>query len=312
MDEFGFIEKYLRPLAGRGAFGLVDDAAQLGASMVSKDLLVEGVHFRSDDPLSLVARKALRVNVSDLVAKGCQPQHYFLGLVLPPGFGEQELGQLADGLAKDQDVYGLSLLGGDTTRGKAGAPLVLSITMVGEIPPTGPVLRKGASPGDRVFVTGAIGDAGLGLRLLSEDGSASGPLVDAYHVPDPPADLTKAIARFASASLDVSDGLVADAEHLAMASGVCVRIDADRIPLSTAAASSVKDETGLRFVLTCGDDYQTLFTVPPSDVAPVQEKAAAAGVRVTEIGEVCAGGGVAVASARYGPLSFSQSGYRHF
>lgn len=312
MDEFGFIEKYLRPLAGQGALGLIDDAAQLGAAMVSKDLLVEGVHFRADDPLALVARKALRVNVSDLVAKGCRPRSYLLGLVLPADYGEQELAEIAAGLAQDQDVYGLSLLGGDTTRGKAGAPLVLSVTMIGDMPVAGAVLRSGASPGDRVFVTGTIGDAGLGLRRLSEDGTASGPLVDAYRVPGPPADLTEAIAQFASASLDVSDGLVADAEHLAKASGVCVRIDADKVPLSGDAQIATKEETGLRFVLTCGDDYQTLFAVPPSGIAPIQEKAAAAGVRVTEIGEVCAGTGVTVTSDRFGQLTFSQSGFRHF
>ncbi|MEM9421978.1 MAG: thiamine-phosphate kinase [Pseudomonadota bacterium] len=314
--EFDLIERYLSPLAGEGAFGLTDDVAMLQkAGAITKDLLVSGVHFFHDDPLDTVAKKALRVNLSDLVAKGCQPTSYLMGIVWPKEADQTAVTTFVRGLKEDQQHYGLSLLGGDTTRHtKGGRPLTISITMIGQPFGVGPVLRRGARPGDEVFVTGAIGDGYLGLQAW-RFGRVGDDIISEYRTPRPPFALADVIAQYAHASIDVSDGLVADAGHLAKASGVGIVLDAAKVPLSAAGKAMVaeKGEEGLGALITGGDDYQCLFAAPTNAAPGLYAMAKEANIRLTAIGRCEAGApSVRVLDAVGQQLAIGRSGFQHF
>src|ERR1700680_1819327 len=244
LGEFELIAKLFAPLAAKaeGAFGLMDDAAILRHSpgeelVVTVDALVESVHFRRDDPADLIAAKTLRVNLSDLAAKGASPLGYLMALSLPGWVDDAWLERFAAGLSQDQNRYGVNLLGGDTT--STPGPLMVSISAFGSIGVGKMIRRAGAKSGDRVFVSGTIGDAGAGLSILS--GSESAPseedkatLVARYRLPEPRLSLGRRLIGLASAALDVSDGLLADLNHIAEISGVRILVDASRIPLSSA------------------------------------------------------------------------------
>lgn len=315
MDEFDLIERYLRPLSGEGSFALTDDIAVIDGLSMTTDVIVSGVHFRPEDPLDLVARKAMRVNLSDLVATAIRPTGYLLGVTWPLEITEAQIEAFAKGLKEDQAVYGLSLLGGDTTRHRAaGLPLTISITMVGTPMAGGPVLRSGARPGDRLMVTGSIGDGALGLQHLDAGGAISDAASAPYLLPTPPFELIAAIGLHATAGLDLSDGLVADARHLARASGVSLVMEASRIPLSEEGAAYVSARTPAALVdlVTAGDDYQALLSVPPTDVDGLSKAASHRGVRLTDIGVVAEGEGVSILGADGHTLPTVRRGFTHF
>ncbi len=260
--EFDWIERLLRPLT-RGApeaLDLLDDAAVLPSRpgfdlVVTKDAMVAGVHFLPDDPPDLVARKLLRVNLSDLAAKGAEPYGAFLAVAWPTGTDWAFKEAFVRGLARDGEVYRLPLLGGDTV--STPGPLTLSATLLGWVPAGEAVLRRGAAPGDVLAVSGPIGDGWLGLGEARS--GVEGRLAGRYRLPEPRLDLLGAI-RTARAAADISDGLLADAGHIAEASGCAVRIDLDRAPLSAEAAAWLAgqgDRTqALVRLATGGDDYQ--------------------------------------------------------
>ncbi|NNU16331.1 thiamine-phosphate kinase [Parvularcula sp. ZS-1/3] len=251
MAEFERIARYLQPLAGEGAMELRDDAARAYGRVLTKDVLVEGTHFLPGDPIDLLARKALRVNASDLIAKGAEPEAYMLGLVWPEARGEAEFASFCDGLRVEQELTGLELLGGDTTRGPC---LMISVTMFGVR--TGPeILRSGGEVGDMLMVTGTIGDGLLALEAAKE-GQADA--AAAYYLPPVPYGAEFAVSAHANAALDVSDGLIADTRHLAEESKIGIRLFAGRIPLS-AAGKKAASEGRLPDLLTGGDDYQSLM-----------------------------------------------------
>jgi thiamine-monophosphate kinase len=232
LGEFQLIAKYFAPLSANaeGAFGLTDDAASVRLKegrelVVTVDALVEGVHFFAEDPAREIAQKGLRVNLSDLAAKGAAPEGYLLSLSLPSWVDDGWLAQFASGLAFDQTRYGISLIGGDTT--STPGPLTLSITALGSVEEGRMIRRSGAKPGDLVFVSGAIGDAGAGLTVLKGEGGALSAsdrefLIGRYRLPEPRLALGRHLVGTASASLDISDGLVADLGHVAETSGVRV------------------------------------------------------------------------------------------
>ena len=320
--EFALIERYFRPLATeRGAFGLADDAAlyrqRPGDDLVlTADMVVAGVHFFADDPPESIARKALRVNLSDLAGKGAEPFAYLLSLALPGNWTEAWLKRFAGGLAADQKRYGVTLLGGDTT--KAAGGLTIAITALGRVPKGRMVLRSGARPGDAIFVSGTIGDGALGLRLRQGTivGKARGGrhLLDRYLHPEPRTALAPVLRGHASSAMDVSDGLVGDLAHICEASGVGAEIGAHLVPLSPGAkAFLAADASALATILNGGDDYEIIATVPGSSVAAFAAEAKQAGVPVTRIGMIVAGKGPPVVRDTAGKVvKVSAKSHTHF
>ena len=320
--EFETIQRLFAPLAhpewGRG---LADDVAvvpsRTGHDLVlTKDAIVEGVHFLPTDPLDTVARKLLRVNLSDLASKGADPFGYLLACHWSSRCGWPERMAFADGLREDQAGFGVSLLGGDTVN--TPGPASFSMTLLGWIPTGRTVGRTGARPGDLVFVTGSIGDGWLGLeglqgRLALDAGQISA-LSAHYRTPTPRVDFALPIRDLATAAVDVSDGLIADLEHLALASGVRVEIDLETVPLSAAAQAwfdgRADAQAALEKLVTGGDDYEIAFTAPAGDEAGLRREAALRHLRLTRIGRVTSGQGVA---ACFGgrPVTFVRGGFRH-
>jgi thiamine-monophosphate kinase len=299
--EDSLIARYFRPLAtDPGAFDLGDDAAVLKALgediVVTTDAIVDGVHFLPDDPPDTVARKALRVNLSDLAAKGATPAGFVLTLALR-GADEAWLTPFARGLGEDAGLFACPLLGGDTV--STPGPLMISITAFGRIPTGKMVHRSGAKPGDRVVVTGTIGDAALGLDILkggavaaalADDAAAREMLVERYRIPQPRNALAKAVRDHAHAAMDVSDGLAGDLAKLCAASGVSAVIDAASIPLSAAAASlRARGAVGIETLVSGGDDYEILCAIPENRFEAFAQAAGQAGVAVASIGTVIAG-----------------------
>jgi thiamine-monophosphate kinase len=311
LDEFDLIRRYFAPLAtSPGADGLRDDVAEIAPGLIAtKDAIVEGIHFLPDDPLETVAQKLVRVNVSDIIAKGGKPDAALLALVWPKSRPHEQLEGFARGLGKDLARWGAHLAGGDTTA--TDGLLTLTLTLTGKVGPRGPVRRSGAQAGDDIWVTGTIGDSWLGLQAATGalgklSAEAHNLLVSRYRLPEPPrlpfADI---VAAYATASIDVSDGLAADAGHVAEASGVQMIIRAADVPLSAVGQSYVDNNRAtLADLLTGGDDYQTLLTAPASARASI-----AGAVR---IGEVVAGQGVVILDAAGAPMALQRTGFRHF
>lgn len=325
MNEFEIIREVFAPLSerARGAFRLEDDAAELeeNAYVVTKDLMVAGVHFLPKDPLDLVARKLLRVNLSDLAAKGARPVGYFLGCVWPANVKREAIELFASGLKEDHEIFKIALFGGDTTVHAAkGAPLTLSATFFGVSPKQGFTRRSGAAAGDDLYVTGTIGDAGLGLKALTKEEKFTtvdkASLAGRYHLPEPRLSLGAAIAGLASASIDVSDGLLADATHLAAASGLKAEIEAGAVPLSGAARSWLKNQAdadkALATLAGFGDDYEILFAAPSSLRRSVGMAAKASRTAVTRIGSLSRGRGASLVNADGEAIADASVGYDHF
>jgi thiamine-monophosphate kinase len=326
--EFELIARYFAPLAKGfpGAYGLRDDAAVIapppGHELVAKtDAIVGGVHFLLDDPPDLIARKALRVNLSDLAAKGAVPRAYMLDIMLPKTVTEEWIAAFARGLAQDQDAYGVHLIGGDTD--STPGPVTVAITAFGDVA-TGRMLRRGgASAKDMVFVTGTIGDAALGLEVLrgalpNLDTHAASVLVDRYRLPRPRVTLGPRLIGLASAALDVSDGLLADLRHICEVSELAALIERPLVPLSTAARAALAISPGrIATLLTGGDDYEILFTAPPAAVGKLTELSRTLGVPITAIGrmEPPSIGKIAqitVLDESGQPLTFGRRGWTHF
>ncbi|WFU37888.1 thiamine-phosphate kinase [Bradyrhizobium sp. CB82] len=299
--EDSLIARYFKPLAtDPGAFGLVDDAAILKSSgediVVTTDAVVEGVHYLADDPPDTIARKALRVNLSDLAAKGATPAGFVLTLALRSK-DDAWLKPFADALGEDAKSFACPLLGGDTV--STPGPQMISITAFGRVPSGRMIGRTGAMAGDRVVVTGTIGDAALGLdvlkggaaaKALASDPAARDFLVARFRIPQPRNALAQAVRDCASAAMDVSDGLAGDLAKLCAASGVSATIDTAGVPLSAPAAGLVaRGASGIEALLSGGDDYEILCTVSDARCAELIAAGRAAGLAVTVIGTIVPG-----------------------
>jgi thiamine-monophosphate kinase len=327
LGEFEIIARYFAPLAtDRAALGLRDDAAILVISegyelIATCDTLIEGVHFLGDDPPDSIGYKALSVNLSDLAAKGARGHVYLLSLALPRETPPAWFEGFSSGLRELQQASGISLVGGDTTA--SPGPPTITITALGLVRHGHAVLRHGAKKGDRLYVSGTIGDACLGLRLrkdpalgaawgLSEADSAF--LIDRYRRPKPRTELVIPIRNFAQGAIDVSDGLVGDIEKLARVSHVGAVIEAGSVPFSAAARKALEREPRLlETLLTAGDDYEIVAAVPEASAAAFEAEAQAKDASVTRIGRLeGANGGVRVLGQDGKALELGQKAYAHF
>jgi len=306
-----------------GALDLEDDACTYAPPsgyelVLTADALVEGRHYLASDPADLIARKMLRVNLSDLAAKGARPLGYLMTTALDPAVDEAWIAAFTKGLAEDQKEFGIDLWGGDTTA--TPGPLALTVTMIGSVPTGRAVRRSGARIGDRILVSGTIGDGYFGLA--ARRGEYAGLGIDAhrwlaqrYVVPQPRVGLGIALAErgLLHAAMDVSDGLAADVAHLCRASGCGAEIDVARVPLSEPVAELVADDPSLlQSAITGGDDYELLLAVPADRVGEAKQVANLTGTPLTDIGAVTAAPDVAFRDRDGTLLAFDRLGFTHF
>lgn len=325
ISEHGLIAKYFAPLAASGGLSLLDDAACLlpkaGHELIlTVDAVVADVHFLAADDPRDVAFKALGVNVSDLAAKGADPSGFLLTLGLGDDWTPEWLEEFAKGLGEAASRWHCPLYGGDTVRAN-GAPF-LSVTAFGETPVGEMVKRGTAQAGDRLCVSGTIGDGALGLFIalndkadwigaLSEEEKAF--LLSRYRRPQPRVELAPIIRRFATAAMDVSDGLVGDLEKLLFASGMSAEVDLDLVPLSSAVAKAVQaGEKIMEPVVTGGDDYEILCAIPESDLPEALAAAAEAGCPLTVIGAVMPPVAKTIFRYKGTEIHFSHGSFSHF
>ncbi|HKM69139.1 MAG TPA: thiamine-phosphate kinase [Stellaceae bacterium] len=321
LGEFERIRRFFAPLAGPGGLGLLDDAAILDCRagrrlVVTADAIVEGVHYLPDDPPDLVARKLLRVNLSDLAAMGARPLHYLLTTALPAELGAGWVARFASGLAEDQRRFGIDLLGGDSVA--TPGPAVLSLTAIGEVAAGTEIRRNGARAGDLVWVSGTIGDAFLGLEVLRGAHPELAPeyraeLISRFQIPDPRVELGARLSGIARAMIDISDGLIADLGHVCETSQVAAVVELESLPLSPAAGAIVDGAPGLRTRLAAGgDDYELLFTAPAGSTKAIDDLSSVLGLPITRIGRIELGEGVRLIDAEGRTMQIPESGYRHF
>ena len=311
--EFSLIARHFRPLAGPGALDLSDDAAVFtpphGRELViSADAMVAGVHFLPDDPADLIARKLLRTNLSDMAAMGAVPHAYLMTVSTPKDTPDAWFAAFSVGLAHDQALYGVHLLGGDTT--STPGPISLSLTILGSVAPGQAVRRSGARPSDEIWVSGTIGDGALGL--LAAQGRLADPtgwLADRYHLPQPRLGL--AVPGLVRACMDVSDGLVQDLGHLCRSSDVSATIHAHDVPRSPAALQAGPDY--LPLCLSGGDDYELLMAIAPEAVAAFTSHAQSLGIAVHRIGAFAKGPPhVSVRDETGALIAVKSGGWSHF
>ena len=300
--EFSLIERYFAPLAtSAGAVHLQDDAAVFAPDtgcdlVVTKDMLMAGVHFFKNDPPFEVAQKALGVNLSDLAAKGAEPKGYLLGLGLSKEIGEEWVAEFCRGLKLVQDQFQIDLLGGDTISCPQG-PL-LSVTAFGQVPKGQVVRRNEAAAGALLYVTGTIGDAALGLKLRLDDELAGELelsaehcdfLLNRYLLPQPRVATVSALRDYAVAAMDISDGLIADLGHMCRTSHVQAAVRLENVPLSDAASAMIAKDAAFReTAITGGDDYEILAAVMPENAVAFEVALQEAGLRCAQIGVLSA------------------------
>ena len=321
LGEFGRIGEIFAPLAGLGALDLADDAALLDCLpghqlVVTVDQLVEGVHFLPDDPPDLIAKKLIRRNLSDLAAMGATPRHYLLTSALPNSRDDDWVRRFAQGLAEDQHHYGIALLGGDST--STPGPVALTLTAIGHVATGREIRRSGAQPGDRIWISGTIGDAFLGLKALRGELKAlsaahRAALATRYQLPEPRTELGPRLVGIAHAMIDVSDGLVADLGHICETSGVGATVELARMPVSAAARTAIDAGAAtLAALATGGDDYELLFTAPPDGDEEIVGLSRGLGLAITAIGTIEKGKNVRLVGADGRPIAIDMAGWRHF
>ncbi len=318
MGEFELIDRFFRRpghVSAGVALGIGDDCALLAPQpgmqlAVSSDMLVEGRHFLSTVAPERLAHKALAVNLSDLAACGARPLAFTLALALPRA-DEAFLAPFAQGLFALADAHGIALVGGDTTAG----PLTLCITVFGEVPAGQALRRDGARAGDRLWVSGRLGDARLALEVfrgtLALPGDGFEAVRRAMELPQPRVALGQALRGVASAAIDLSDGLLGDLGHVLRASGVGAVVNEASLPCS-AAVAALDTAWRRRCVLQGGDDYELLFSAPEAHDDAVRAAAAAAGVPVTPIGRIEAAPGLRVHDADGAEVAVAPRGFDHF
>jgi thiamine-monophosphate kinase len=316
IGEFDIIARYFTRSCGDSdvLLGIGDDAAVLaidGDVAVTVDTLVAGVHFPDGTAPNLLGYRLLAVNLSDLAAMGAVPRWCTLALTLPAA-DELWLDGFSRGLFELADRYGVSLVGGNLSRG----PLTLTLQLMGNVERAQWLTRSGGHVGDDVYVTGTLGDSAAGIALILErsaapQGSAAAALKERFYRPVPRVGAGVALRSLATAAIDVSDGLLADLGHICAASGCGATIDVERVPLSAELLSMFPPQEALALALGGGDDYELCFTAPPSRAEEIEAVLEAAGTSGRRIGQLVAG--QAVACRRDGePFTPAVRGFSHF
>lgn len=325
--EDKLIARFFRPLATHpGALALTDDAALFAApegheTILTTDAVIAGLHVMPDETPDVIARKALRVNLSDLAAKGAKPAAFLLSLALPRESGDDWLAAFCQGLKDDADAYECPLIGGDTDR--TPGPLTVTIFALGTLPRGTMVKRSGAKPGDHILVTGTVGDAALGLQLRRDPALAArwklteserDHLLSRYRLPRPRVAFADILRAYASAAIDVSDGFVGDLGKLLRVSGVSADIALDAVPLSDAAGRALATDPSLReTIFAGGDDYEIVCTVPAEKLDSIFRGAENAGVTVSDVGRVGDGQEPPrFRDASGATLTFARTSFSHF
>lgn len=317
VGEFELIERYFRQEAGAlgVAMGIGDDCALLNVPdgqqlAVSMDTLVGGIHFPKNADPELIAERALRVNLSDLAAMGAEPLWFTLGLTLPKANAQWVKG-FSQGLFRVANEYNIALVGGDTTRGN----LSITIQVHGAVSPGRGLMRGNASVGDEIFVTGPVGNGAAALAVIKQElevgKSAFSYFMDHYYRPEPQVKVAQALVGVAESAIDISDGLVADLNHICEQSVVGAQIHLERIPLSEPVSKLVPFEKGVQWALSGGDDYQLCFTVPPSRMKQLEVLVDQKRIEAVHIGQITKGSGVTCLYNGEEVLLNSQ-GYQHF
>ncbi|PCH82383.1 MAG: thiamine-phosphate kinase [Hyphomicrobiales bacterium] len=324
LSEHELIEEFLKPLAKSSPYSLNldDDAALLKPRpghdlVITKDVLVERIHFFENDPTGTIARKALRVNLSDLASKGARPLGYLLGLGLPKNWNRQKTRDLCAGFATDQETFDFYVMGGDTV--SSPERLLISITAIGEIKSGQMTHRNTATAGDVLYVSGTIGDAALHTaicykKLSAPDDEKAHFLRNRFLLPDPVIALTAAIDQYAKAAMDISDGLIGDLVKMCKASSVSAKLDLGSIPYSAAAASMISGQRlAQQIALTGGDDYELLVAVGPENTLSFEKEASRASIAVTRIGVFEERADETLSFCDAPPwMSFEKMSYEHF
>ena len=315
LGEFDLIAQWLKPLAATGAaLGLADDAALIDGPtgeqwVIAKDAIIQNVHFRSEDPPDSVAWKLVATNLSDLAAMGAEPAYYLSVIARSHLVNDVWLDQFAKGLAAIQAEFGLQLLGGDTV--SIDGPVVLTCTIIGKVPAGQALLRSGAQADDLIFVSGTLGDAALGLRVLRGLAAADEDRIflgNRYQRPQPRVQLGMALRGMATAAIDISDGLAADMDHIARCSGLAAQLHATDLPLST---SGRRMPNALDAAISGGDDYELLFTAPAKRQGDIAAVARRCGVDLTVIGRMYEGAGVEIIGKDGDRLKLVVTGWQH-
>lgn len=319
MGEFDLIAKYFANAGVKRVDTCVsvgDDGAVLQVRdgydlVVTTDTMVAGTHFFPDVAPRSLGHKLVAVNVSDLAAMGAEPTWLSLALSLP-AIEEPWLAEFAAGLHETADYYNCQLVGGDTTRG----PLSLTMIAKGQVPRGKAITRAGAKVGDYIYVTGTLGDAALGLKLVQGQHAVSkkhqGHLLQRFHYPAARVALGQALRNTASSAMDISDGLAGDLPHILKRSGVGAYIDVNRLPLSQALKDSCEPALALQLALSGGEDYELLFTVPENRRGSLDVLLSPYGVPVTCIGRVTGVAGKLELKAGEQPFSYQHQGFQHF
>jgi thiamine-monophosphate kinase len=320
VKEFSIIDTFFKQQSHRRKdvlLGIGDDAAltlvPAGQALVTTtDTLLAGVHFLPDAEPSMIARKAVAVNLSDLAAMGAEPAWISLSISLPKA-DEKWLSKFASGIAEMTQFYSIQLIGGDTVQG----PLAITITAQGFVPPEQALLRSKGKPGDFVYVTGTLGDAGLGLDLLLDKMTVDNPqhaqfVLNRLHNPTPRLLVGTSLRRIANACIDLSDGLGSDIRHILQASNCGATINVDKLPLSQAMRESVEVQKAVNYALSAGDDYELLFTVSEEQKGKLETAMLNTNVCFTCIGQLNGMSNKIEFRQNNTVIDYQNTGYQHF
>jgi thiamine-monophosphate kinase len=320
-NEFDIISKYFSPLSKgfKGAFGLKDDAAVISPKkgydlVITKDAIVENVHFFQDDKPYGIALKLLGVNLSDLAAMGAKPIGYLLAVILPRDIDDEWFEEFSSGLGDGMAKFGGALIGGDTT--SHDGPLTLSLTAIGEVPHNKALKRSGAKEGDLIFVSGNVGDSYLGLQILKDNidapEDAKKYLIERYDIPHPRTELGTKLIGIATSCVDISDGLVADLGHICETSKVGAEVNFGDVPFSDFAESIIEGRRDAINMLTGGDDYELLFTAPATAEQTITDLSKELNISIKKIGKMVVGERIKVLDKNGVEIVITHGGYQHF